>query len=426
MRIAYITTCFGAQSHTFIRREIAELAKQDIEVELFGIRRNVSCKLTENERQQVSRTYYLYPLRLGCTLLLNLDWMVTRLHRYWPALWVALTNGERKLLQRLKLIYHFFMAAPLAQQMEQRGVEHIHAHFMNVSATMAMYTSLLTGIPYSITVHSAGTRNVPHIIGISPKLKYAQFLIMISRFNIDYFDGIYPCRDKSTVVRCGIDLDQYPYREPDDSPIGVDAQPVLLLAVGRLVEKKGFRFLVDAVARLRDKSVDVALDIVGSGPLENALQQQVRDLSLTDRVTFSGSASTDDVRRKMLQATAVIVPSVTSESGEMEGIPVVLMEAMALGVPVLSTRHSGIPELVREDETGMVVPEQDVEALALALQSFSDTSSEKILERARYVRKARRLIESEFDIAVVARQRNNLFLQHRCSHQAQLEIEVDS
>lgn len=426
MRIAYLTNCFGAQSHTFIRREIAALAKQDIEIELFGIRRDVSARLTDSERQLVARTHYLYPVQIARTLLLNLEWMLTQPHRYWPALWVAIFNGERKLSQRLKLIYHFFVAAPLARELQTRGVEHLHAHFMNVSATMAMYASLLTGIPYSITVHSAGTRNAPHIIGIAQKLRHAQFLIMISRFNIDYFDGIYPCRDKATVVRCGIDIDQFPYREPESDPIGAVAEPVSLLAVGRLVEKKGFAFLVDAVARLRDRAVDVSLDIVGSGPLEDALRQQVRDLSLTDRVTFSGPASTDEVRKKMLQATAVVVPSVTSASGEMEGIPVVLMEAMALGVPVVATRHSGIPELVREDETGILVAEQDAEALALALQSFSDMSSGKVLERARFIRKARRLIESEFDITVVARQRHNLFLQHRFSHQAQLEIEVDS
>lgn len=411
MKIAYLTNCFGIQSHTFIRREIAELNKLGIDVELFGIHEEMSDRLTPTERTLVERTTYLYPLRVLRILWLNLRWLVFRPGRYLATLKTAFTNGERKPAQRLKLIYHFFIAPYLADAMERRQVEHIHAHFLNVSSTMAMYASLLTGIPYSITVHSAGTRNAPHIIGIPLKLKYAQFLMMISHYNIDYFDEIFPCRQKSTVVRCGMDLQQYPFRKPVSIAAADTVQPVSVLAVGRFVEKKGFHYLIEAMAILRDEKVPATLEILGSGPLEQDLKRRVKALDLEDLVTFFGAASTDDVRTKMLGVDVVAVPSVTGASGEMEGIPVVIMEAMALGVSVVSTRHSGIPELVRDGETGLIVDEKDVVALASALQSFADST--RIGERIRRIENARQLIENEFNISVVAGQRRDLFLEQR-------------
>lgn len=411
MKIAYLTNCFGIQSHTFIRREIAELNKLGIEVALFGIHEEISDRLTASERTLVNKTTYLYPLRVLQIVWLNLRWLVFRPGRYFAALKVAVTNGERKPAQKLKLIYHFFIAAYLADAMEKARVEHIHAHFLNVSSTMAMYASLLSGIPYSVTVHSAGTRNAPHIIGIPQKLRHAQFLMMISRYNIDYFDDIYPCRDKAIVVRCGMDLQQYPYRKPVSIAAADTVLPVSILAVGRFVEKKGFRYLIEAMALLRDRQVPATLEILGSGPLDADLRRRVKNLQLDDVVSFFGPASTDDVRTKMLGASVVAVPSVTGASGEMEGIPVVLMEAMALGVPVVSTRHSGIPELVRDGDTGLIVDEKDVVALASALQSFADTT--RIGERVRRIENARKLIETEFNISVVAEQRRKLFLEQR-------------
>jgi colanic acid/amylovoran biosynthesis glycosyltransferase len=415
MKIAYLTNCFGIQSHTFIRREIAELNKLGIEVELFGIHEEMSDRLTPPERALVERTTYLYPLPILRIIYLNLFWMLFRARRYWPTLWTALTNKEPQLKQRLKLVYHFFIAPYLADAMAQKKVEHIHAHFLNVSSTMAMYASLLTGIPYSITVHSAGTKNAPHIIGIPLKLKYAQFLVMISHYNIDYFDAIYPCRDKSSVVRCGMDLDHYPFRTALQLKAESGQGAPRILAVGRLVEKKGFEYLIDAVGivKTRHPQVPFKLEVVGSGPLEEHLKRKVAELGIQDSVIFYGPASTDEVRDKMLDSTVVVVPSVTGRSGEMEGIPVVLMEAMALGVPVISTQHSGIPELVRNGETGVIVGERDAEALALALQHFIGADSGDVAERAQRVQKARDLIEEEFNISVVAKQRQDLLLQHR-------------
>ncbi len=421
MKIAYLTNCFGIQSHTFIRREIAELNSLGIAVELFGIRRETSEKLTADERELVQPTRYLYPVNLLRLVGLHLCMAVATPQRYWPTLWIALTNSERKISRRLKLIYHFLIAPALAQQIKASGVSHIHAHFLNVSSTMAMYASLLTGIPYSVTVHSAGTRNAAHIIGISMKLRHAQFLIMISRYNIDYFDAIYPCRDKSTVIRCGMDLAAYPFREPACylEQEAARAAPSVM-AVGRMVEKKGFLYLLEAAHQLRQREVDFIVNILGTGPMEETLKAKVADLDIQNQINFFGPASTAEVRESMLAASVVVVPSVTSASGEMEGIPVVLMEAMALGVPVVATRHSGIPELVRNGDTGVVVEEKDSAGLALALQAFLENReihngevSGASADLSQRLVRARALIETEFNISVVARQRQALFLHYQ-------------
>ena len=437
MKIAYLTNCFGIQSHTFIRREVTELGGLGIAIELFGIRKQVSDKLTIAERALVESTIYLYPLSVWHIAWLNLYWSLALPHRYWPTLWKALSVTEQKLPYRLKLLYHFLVAPSMAQQIKDKNVDHIHAHFLNVSSTIAMYASLLTGIPYSITVHSAGTKNASHIIGLPQKLRYAQFLLMISHYNIDYFDAIFPCKDKSVVVRCGMDLEQYPFKKPLTVVTQERASRNLsVVAVGRMVEKKGFQYLIEAAKILQDKGVDIELEIVGSGPLQAQLEKMTAALGVDRSVKFFGEASTEEVRTKMLGAGVVVVPSVTGSSGEMEGIPVVLMEAMALGVPVISTRHSGIPELVRHGETGFVVEERDSAALASALQDIVDSrinssvdsrvnsslnsrvnssvnsSVNNRIELSRWILNARILIEHEFNITVTARQRQILFLKH--------------
>lgn len=412
MKIAYITNCFGIQSHTFIRREIEQLNKLDVEVELLGIRAEISDSLSRQERALVANTHYLYPLKLLQCVYLNLYWALLRPQAYWPTLWKAVTNGESRPLPHIKLLYHFFVAPYHAHYIATHGVEHIHAHFLNVSATIAMYASLLTAVPYSITVHSAGTRQAPHIIGIPMKLRYAQFLVMISHYNIEYFDAIFPCKHKSIVVRCGMDLHQYPYKPKTQTIDLPESSPAInVLAVGRMVEKKGFQTLLEATKILVHRGRRVSLEILGAGPLCGQLQEFVNGNDLAHSVQFPGQASSEQVRAKMLAADMVAVPSVTSRSGEMEGIPVVLMEAMALGVPVVSTSHSGIPELVRNGETGMVVEEKNATALADALAYVQDHPA----ERAQWVERARHLIETEFNVAVVAEQRRDLFVKYSIS-----------
>lgn len=402
MKIAYLTNCFGSQSHTFIRREIRALRRRGVPLALFGIRADHE-SVADDAKDLVQETQYLYPLAAAEAIKDNAHYFVRSPIRYVRGATRALLSPELSIRRRAKMVYHFFTSAPIARKLQAAEISHVHAHFMNVSASIAMYASWHSGIPYSITVHSAGTFGTDHIVGIAQKLTDAQFLMMISHYNIEYFDEIAPCRDKSHVVRCGMDLSQFPLRE---SAPNAGGRAKKLLGVGRFVEKKGFEYLIRAVGLLSERGTSVHLTLIGDGPLMGELQELVGQSGLEKQVTLTGRLGTEKVRAAMSEADVVIIPSVTSQSGEKEGLPVVIMEAMASGVPVVATEHSGIPEIVLAGKTGQLVPERDAAALAEAIEaSLAQTDKTQIGQ-------ARALIEEEFNIEAVADKRLALFREY--------------
>lgn len=201
---------------------------------------------------------------------------------------------------------------------------------------------------------------------------------------------------KVSVLRMGVDCELLGYRPPRVPR----NEPLCLLSVGRLVEKKGFAYAIEAVAAARRDLPSLHYAIVGDGPLRAQLQQLVADRGLTDIVTFHGSLDNARLRELMLEQHCLLVPSVTAADGDMEGLPVVIMEAMALGVPVIASRHSGIPELVLDGATGWTVPERDSAALAGALRAWASTPG---LWPERCAR-ARALVERDFDVRKLAAQ----------------------
>jgi colanic acid/amylovoran biosynthesis glycosyltransferase len=403
MKVGYLTNCFGSQSHTFIRREIRALRALGVDVCLFGIREDKQNRADDAD-DLVAETRYLYPLDYADIAKQNLHYLKRSPRRYFRGAIRAFTSPEFGLRRRAKMLYHYFVAAHHARQIENQGVTHIHAHFLNVSASIAMYASWHSRIPFSVTVHSAGTYRTAHIIGVAQKLREAEFLIMISRHNIEYFDAIAPCRGKSHVVRCGIDLANFQMRE--QFPRVGAAEKYRLLAVGRFVEKKGFVHLIEAARLLKDRRIAFSLTFIGDGPLLDKVRERAAQLGLSGDVVFAGRQGAGEVRSAMAEAHVLIVPSVTSKTGEKEGLPVVIIEAMATGVPVVASDHSGIPEIVRPNETGYLTPEGDAHKIADAISTALESEPMKI------VRNARDLVESEFDIMRVAEQRRELFIRH--------------
>lgn len=404
MNVAYLTNCFGTQSHTFIRREIRALRQLGLRLPLYGVHKE-SGNIAPDAEDLVGETRYLYPLRYARLLRCNLYFLCRSPSHYIKGLYNAAASPEFSFRRRAKMLYHYLAATVLAKDMLEQDVDHIHAHFMNVSASLAMYASHHSKIPFSITVHSAGTFKTPHILGVHQKLRSAQFLLMISNYNIEYFSEIVPCRDKSYVVRCGMSLADFDFRGTEHAV----STPAQLLAVGRFVEKKGFRYLIEACQHLKQLGVNFRLSLIGDGPLKTMLAQEVDKLNLGDCVIFTGPKSTEQVRDAMLEADVVIVPSVTSASGEMEGLPVVIMEAMAIGVPVVASAHSGIPEIVQQDKTGHLTPEKDPQAIAQAIAKTLQQPSAAMVENAYH------LVEQTFNIDRVAQQRLELFTHHHKS-----------
>lgn len=237
---------------------------------------------------------------------------------------------------------------------------HIHAHFGTNSAEVAMFASMLSGIPYSITIHGSEEFDKPEFLWLPEKIRRAAFVVGVSSFGRSqlYRWARYADWSKVAVVHCGIESAFY----------AGAAVPVTslsrLVCVGRLCEQKGQLLLINAIHRLVGKGVDVELVLAGDGEMRGAIEALIAELGLQARVRITGWISGDVVREEILASRGMVLPSFA------EGLPVVIMEAMALRRPVLSTCIAGIPELVRPGETGWLFTAGDVDALVVALEEF--------------------------------------------------------
>jgi len=390
-----------------MRREIRSLRAMGVELALYGIREDRSTQ-AEDARDLVDETTYLYPVQKITVATANIRYFLHNPLKFLRGLWKAFTSPEISLSRRAKMVAHYFLAAPVARHMEAARITHVHAQFLNVSTSIAMYASMHAGIPFSVTVHSAGSYKAQDTVGLHQKLQCAQFLIMISHYNVNYYDAVAPCREKSYVVRCGMNLEDFAFQIPTNLLRNSnEVKPkVKLLGVGRFVAKKGFRYLIETAVILKQRGISFELRIIGNGPLDSELRAQAKQRQLQDYVFFLGPKSTAEVRAAMADADMVIVPSITTDNGDMEGLPVVIMEAMATGAAVIASDHAGIPEIVIPEETGFLTSERDPESIANAVCQFIDNPSAEMLTRAR------QLIEEHFNIAIVAQQRKDIFSRH--------------
>jgi len=282
-----------------------------------------------------------------------------------------------------------YQAILLARSVLERGVHHIHAHFATTAAAVARLASLLTGVPYSITAHAKDIfhESIDDKL-LASKIADASAVVTVSDFNVNYLKERYPqAGEHIHRVYNGLSLADYEYSDPTDrSP--------LILAVGRLVEKKGFAILIDACKLLAAQDVKFQCKIVGGGDLASSLHEKVRNCGLSDFIEMPGPRPRAEVLNLMREAAVFAAPCITATSGDRDVMPTELLEEMASGAPSVSTELLGIPELVRNLETGLLVPEQDANAVAAGLRRLREGSE----LRNRLATAARELIVGEFDI----------------------------
>ncbi len=282
-------------SHTFLRREVREMQAMGLDIELYGIRPDASDTLTPQERSLVDRTIYLYPLKIKELIGAKLFFMFRYPSLYLRTLLRALTNEERHPLHYLKMVYHFGIATYLARHMLRQNIQHIHAHFMNVSATQAMYCAGLLDVPFSITNHTGSIKSVKGMIGLREKIRRAQWIGTISDHSRKHLETIYPCREKCHVVRCGLDLTAYAF-SPDHHELKTPGL-VRLLGIGRMIEVKGFRYLIQSMALLKKNQIPAKLTLIGDGPLREDLKTLAKTEEVSQDVDFVGYRSQEDVVR---------------------------------------------------------------------------------------------------------------------------------
>ncbi|MDQ0866981.1 glycosyltransferase [Arthrobacter globiformis] len=281
-------------------------------------------------------------------------------------------------------------AISLAVALQNRNIRHLHVHFASIPTTVARLASAITGIPYSFTAHAVDI--FVEIVDDDLRTKFAQahHAVTISEYNLRFLTRRFPdVTSRLHLVRNGLDLDRFPYRDP--RTIGAT---VRVAAVGRLVEKKGFQHLMPAAAELVAQGVPLDLRIAGTGILAAQLQSAVEQLGLADHVRLLGPQTQDQVHELLDSCDVFVAPCVVAADGNADGMPTVLLEAMATGAPCISTAVTGIPEVVHNGRTGILTPPGDPHLLAQAIRRMSAPST----NRVSLARNARALIERDYDV----------------------------
>lgn len=280
-------------------------------------------------------------------------------------------------------------ALAVARLAREHGVTHLHAHFGSMATTVARLAGRVAGLPYSFTAHA---KDIFHEdvddADLARKLADAHHVVTVSDHNLEHLRTRFPAEtSRLRRVYNGLELDRFPF-----APSTRGAGPLRVAAVGRLVEKKGFDLLLLAVARLRAEGADLVVDVAGDGPLAEPLASLSTDLGLDDVVTFRGPSAQHEVRALLQTSDVFVAPCVVGADGNADGLPTVLLEAMASGVPCIASDVTGIPEVVH-DGTGLLVPTGDVPALVDALRRVADPG----FDARPLVEAARALVESSFD-----------------------------
>jgi colanic acid/amylovoran biosynthesis glycosyltransferase len=381
LKITYFVNQYPKVSHSFIRREILALERMGFDVQRIALRGSGEALPDPDDRSEQQRTHYVLGRGLAGLVLPTLRVLLTSPHRLVLAVWLATRMADRARGKRLP--YHWVCVAEACVLLfwtRRFGARHVHAHFGTNSAEVAMLMRVLGGPAYSFTVH--GPEEFLEPMGLEEKVRHSAFVVAISSFGRSQLWLRLPHRDwdKVQVVRCGIARGYY-----DLPPVAIPEAP-RLICVGRLTEAKGQLLLVEAVARLAQKGIPVELVLAGDGPLRSELDGLIEKFSLRKQVRITGWIGSDAVRNELLAARALVLPSFA------EGLPVVIMEAMALRRPVIATYVAGIPELVVPGRTGWLVPAGSLDALMAAvqeclsaspetLQSFADEGYRRVVEK---------------------------------------------
>lgn len=381
LRVGYVTKMYPRFSETFVVNEVRGLERRGVEIEIFSLRAPVDTRFHASLAAVRAPVHY-----------------VPRTAR--PSdVWRALGAAHALFAPALRdgALDELLTADPedAAQALEvavaarAAGITHLHAHFGSVATTVARLAARLLGVGYTFTAHA---KDIFHEdvdpADLRRKLAGARAVVTVSDHNLAHLRTAFGrAADGVRRVYNGLDLDEHARSHAPRVPGRV-------AAVGRLVEKKGFADLLDALALLVQEGRDVHLDLVGTGPEDAALRERADRLGVVAHVTFHGPLSQDRVRDVVARASVLAAPCVLGADGNRDGLPTVLLEAMAAGTPVVSTPVTGIPEAVRDEETGLLVPPGDATALAAALgRVLGDAAL-----ASRLADGARVLVEAEFDV----------------------------
>lgn len=386
-RLGFLLSQYPAISHTFFLQEIRGLRELGLEIEAAS----VNCpdrplnQLTPSEAQEAGTTFYL---KSGSPLRNAMRIAVVALRNpgaAWRAVVASQRIGPMLLGNRLYALFYAAEAMLLLAWIREKRITHLHAHFGGAVAFVAYITSAAARLPYSMTIHGPDEFFDEAVYHLRAKVAGAAFVIAISDYCRSQLMRIAggSSWDRIDVVRLGVKPETLPQPIP-----AAHGSPLRLVCVGRLVPTKGPLLLLQALHQVRARGVDCSLTMVGDGTMRAALEQAIQDLGLAGSVTLTGALNHDQALDRVAAADIFILASFA------EGIPVALMEAMAIGIPCISTFIAGIPELIRTEECGLLVPAGSVDALRDAILRLAEDSA----LRGRIAEAGRRQVLREYHL----------------------------
>lgn len=404
IKVGYVLKRYPRYSETFVVNEILAHEAAGLDIDIFALRptcdshfQNIIAKV------RASVTYIRKPVQGRVSDSLNSS-SPTPASYFWaelqevalviPDFWhkLGFATGERA-----SVVYQ---AAWLAREVRLRQITHLHAHFGSLATSVARLAAHFADISYTFTAHAKDIFHDSVILeDMTRKIRDSAAVVTVSDYNLQYLQQVYGNVAKAVKrIYNGLDLVAFTYNSPEK-------RPPVILSVGRLVEKKGLTILIDACALLKQWGCDFQCQIVGTGELAGTLKAQIEMLELEQQVYLVGARPQNEVFELMQQAAVFAAPYIIGKDGNRDGLPTVLLEAMALGTPCVGTDVTGIPELIRHQQTGLIVSQNNAEALALALRKMLENSS----LRVKFATEARKVIESEFDIHTNASALRQLF-----------------
>lgn len=384
-------------SETFIVSEILAHEAAGLEMEIFSLRPPVDTHFQDLLARVRSPVHFIHAERPRVADFWNgLSSAGNIIPHFWKMLGEFADEDPRDIYQ----------ASLLARDLSVGGFTHIHAHFATVATTVARIASRFTGIPFSFTAHA---KDIYHetvdTADLRRKLADAAAVVTVSDFNASFLQDNYDHAAKHVRrIYNGLHLERFPFSMPRD-------RENVVVGVGRLVEKKGFDDLIRAMALLRDRGNTARCEIIGSGLMQEELRQLILQHRLEGVVDLVGSLPQGEMAKRVASASVLAAPCINGIDGNRDGLPTVLLEAMALGTPCAATSVAGIPEAVRDGQTGILVGERDVPALAGAIELLlRDTDL-----RCKLAARARQVIEADFDVNRNAAAVRQIFRRDRLS-----------
>ncbi len=395
--IIYIIGTYPGLTTTFIDREVMALRSMGVRLQILSIRQPWTKLSAEQEALRKDVTYLL-PVKWLPLIISHLRYALTKPKHFFSTLVYLLTRPHPSLRARLLTLIHFVEGVYAAYMLRHTPGQHLHAHFIDRAATVALVASRLLGIPYSVTAHASDIYVNPVLL--KEKLTNAKFASTCTAYNRSYLSqfGKDLFNHKLLCIYHGLELERYVNEQHTRT-----GRPIIL-SVGQLQERKGLSYLVEACGILRDRGVQFECRIIGEGPLRPTLQEQIHQLELEDYVRLVGALPHEEVIAQYQEATVFALPAILGKDGDRDGIPNVILEALSMGLPVVSTAHSGIPEVIEEGVNGLLVPPEDAQAFSSALErlicdpemgnAFGKAGRKIVADRFNPEKNARRLLEA--------------------------------